>query len=675
MPAFVTVLVSRLIVILPFRVLAVPPVEAWKASASPLRPVYGNRSRMSMINLGRALTEVLDMNINDALKFCCGASAHSHHVRRVLALQTITRPTTEQRSHEGFPYLRNIGEFFVVFLSPNRERSTMEADIDQRIETRARRSEEGPPAFDLRSLHFQYGDGIPALKGIDLAIFPGDKVALVGQNGAGKTTLIKHLNGLYRPSQGKVFYQGEELSDDRLARTRLEIGILFQDPDDQLFCNTLDEDVAFGPRNQRLGREEVEGRVRQALNRLGLDQLRFKAPHHLSYGQKKRAAFATILAMNPKVLILDEPSANLDPQQERFFIEFLREFQGTLICISHDLPFLYEFCDRAVVLEDGKIHHDTTMQDLISHRDYLRDHGLDFTFRLSCCQGHGSEEGHERFHGSPHYNADPGHSQPGGPIEERPVILLEDYSYRYGDGTWGIRDVSLSMAEGDSVAVVGQNGAGKSTMVSCVAGIFEGHGRYAFDGSTVSGKNRKGLWRQIGITFQDPADQLFCPSCRDEIAFGPRQLGLPAAEVRARVEESLALVRLSGFEERVPHHLSAGERKRVALASVLAMRPRVIILDEPTANLDPQSELLLCEILHELPVTKILISHDIDIVALLCERTVVMHQGRIIRDYPTTRFMRDDHLISINGLDYTFKNACCREIRRLQRDSEKTGRQ
>jgi energy-coupling factor transport system ATP-binding protein len=550
----------------------------------------------------------------------------------------------------------------------------MEADSQSGQRALEQRAGKGPPLFEIRSLHYQYGDGIPVLKGIDLSIYPGDRVALVGQNGSGKTTLIKHLNGLFHPGQGQVLYHGRELEGDHLARARLEIGILFQDPDDQLFCNTLDEDVGFGPRNQRVGREEVEARVQQALGRVGLDYLRYKAPHHLSYGQKKRAAFATLLSMNPKVLILDEPSANLDPKQERFFIELLRGFSGTLICISHDLPFLYEFCERAVVLEDGKIHHDTTMQELVSHRDYLRDHGLDFTFRLSCCQDHGHDHDHDPLHGAHSHeeSALPVHSLLVGSVAENPVIRMVEYSYRYGDGTWGIRGVHLSIAEGDGVAIVGQNGAGKSTLVSCLAGIFEGRGTYAFDGKPVAGKARKGLWREIGITFQDPADQLFSPSCREEVAFGPKQQGLPASEVRARVEESLALVRLSGFEDRVPHHLSAGERKRVALASVLAMRPRVIILDEPTANLDPQSELLLCDILQGLAVTKILISHDIDIIALLCERSVVMHQGRIIRDYPTTSFMRDEHLVSINGLDYTFKDACCREIRRLQRESAET---
>jgi energy-coupling factor transporter ATP-binding protein EcfA2 len=213
---------------------------------------------------------------------------------------------------------------------------------------------------------------------------------------------------------------------------------------------------------------------------------------------------------------------------------------------------------------------------------------------------------------------------------------------------------------------VGENGAGKSTLVSCLAGILEGEGRYLFRGDPVQGRLKKDLWREIGLVFQDPADQLFCPTCREEVAFGPGRLGFSPAQIEGNVEEAFKRVRLEGFAGRVPHQLSAGERKRIALAAVLSMRPRLLILDEPTANLDPRSEELLCQILGELEATKILVSHDIDIIALLCRRTIVMHQGRVIRDYPTAEFIQDKSLVSINGLDYTFRNACCQEIMRLQ---------
>jgi len=525
-----------------------------------------------------------------------------------------------------------------------------------------------PPLFQIQSLFHRYADGHTAIKGIDLDIHEGERVALVGRNGAGKTTLVKHLNGLYRPHRGQVSYRGRSLEGGHLLRARLQMGMLFQDPDDQLFCSNLDEDVSFGPLNQGLDTRQVEARVRHALDRMGLGELRYKPAHHLSFGQKKRAAFATLLAMEPRVLILDEPTAYLDPGQERFFTELLEDFQGTLICISHDLLFLYGLCSRAVVLEKGEVHHDFSMGELVSRGKRLRDHGLDFTFRLNCCtrNGHGcGGRGHEQENPPP---PEPPSPEPAPPLEaSSPSLLrLEDYSHRYADGTVGIRGVSLHIREGESVAVVGENGAGKSTLVACLAGVLHGEGVYTFQGRPVTGRVRAGLWRHVGVVFQDPADQLFSPSCEEETAFGLKQLGLSRKETRTRVQEALALVRLEGYENRAPHHLSAGERKRLALAAVLAMRPQVLILDEPTANLDPSGEETLCHILQGLPVTKILISHDMDIVSLLCERTVVLHRGRIIRDYATSRFMEDEHLLSIHGLDHTFKNACCREIMELQ---------
>lgn len=534
-----------------------------------------------------------------------------------------------------------------------------------------RRARDSRPLFEIRSLVYRYPDGLTALKGIDLTLLPGDRVALVGQNGAGKTTLVKHLNGLAKPSEGVVRYKGDVLEGPHLRTARLEIGILFQDPDDQLFSNTLDEDVAFGPLNQGLRSREVEERVLSALKKVGLEQFRYRPPHFLSFGQKKRAALATILAMEPQVLILDEPTANLDPKQEKLFQDLISDFSGTVICISHDLPFLYGLCHRAVVLEKGRVHHDFTMEELVASRPYLRDHGLDFTFRLSCCRDNGDPSSRDPLHTVDALTVN--FPRPSGKTEEHgkangpePLITLRDYSYRYPDGTWGFRDVSLDVATGERIAIVGENGAGKSTLVSCLAGILKGKGEYYMEGKPVSGKVRKHLWRSIGMVFQDPADQLFCPSCWDEVAFGPRQLGLPKSLVEARVKESLALVRLSGFENRVPHHLSAGERKRLAIAAVLAMKPQVMILDEPTSNLDPRSEELLCDILQEIHTTTLLISHDIDIISLLCDRTLVMHHGRIIRDYSTTDFIHDGHLLTLNGLDYTYKNACCREILRLQ---------
>jgi len=527
------------------------------------------------------------------------------------------------------------------------------------------------PLFALNHLAYTYPDGTPGLRGIRLDLFPGDRIALVGRNGSGKSTLIRHLNGLLTPQTGTCLYQGQCINESLIPELRLRVGILFQDPDDHLFCPTLYEDVAFGPRNQGRNEAEVDRLVRDNLAAVGLDTLRHKAAHHLSYGQKKRAALAAILAMEPEVLILDEPTANLDPRQEAVFKRILHEYAGTLIVIEHDLLFLYGLCDRAVVLADGRVHHDYGFNDLVSHPQALRDHGLDFAFRFTCCGHHRDGAGHHRHHHPTHaHGPDCDHL----PALETglPLIELQHYSFCYPDGSPGIDNINLALFAGENLALVGENGAGKSTLAHCLLGLHRGEGAFLVDGKPLTKRDWRGLWRRVGIVFQHSSDQLFCPSCWEEVAFGPQQMGIAAGEAERRVREALALVRLEGFEERVPLHLSGGERKRLAIAAALSLHPEVLILDEPTASLDPKSEELLLAVLDALPMAKVLITHDLFFIRHLCRRTVVLHQGRIVRDYPTDEFLVDDRLQAINGLDYTYKNTCFTEIQAMRRE---TGRE
>jgi energy-coupling factor transporter ATP-binding protein EcfA2 len=517
--------------------------------------------------------------------------------------------------------------------------------------------------FSLQGLVYRYPDETLALSDIHLDISPGDRIALVGQNGSGKTTLIKHICGLLRPGAGQVWYKQQLFTEDFLESSRLEIGLLFQDPDDQLFSHTLMEDAAFGPRNQGFAQLEAEDAARQALRRVGLAEMAYKAPHNLSFGQKKRAALAGLLAMRPAVLLLDEPTANLDPHQEQVFLDLLSGYSGTLICISHDLIFLYELCDRAVVLDRGRIEHDYTMHELVSQRQALREHGLDFSFRLVAVA-------------PPNESAAPSAITPeGAPVieagsQQPPVVDLRRYTYRYPDGTLALSDIELAFQSGERIAIVGENGAGKTTLLSCLLGLRQGQGEFFFDGRPVTRRRRKALWRQVGMVFQDSADQLFCPSVREEIAFGLHQLGHARAEVRQRVERALSMVHLEGFEERVPLHLSGGERKRLALACVLAMEPKLLILDEPTAGLDPRGEELLLTILQGLDVTLLLVSHDMFFVGELTCRTLVMHQGCILEDMPTQAFLQDARLGNLNGLAYAYRQRSGRAIHALQHEHE-----
>ncbi|NOY13742.1 MAG: ABC transporter ATP-binding protein, partial [Deltaproteobacteria bacterium] len=360
----------------------------------------------------------------------------------------------------------------------------------------------GPAQFEIHNLHYCYPAGQQALRGIDLSIASGDRIALVGQNGSGKSTLSRHLNGLLPVQQGTLTYKGEPLSGEHLQRARLEIGLLFQDPDDQLFCSTLYDDVCFGPLNQGVPLAGMEPLVRQQLASVGLETLLYKPSHHLSYGQKKRAALACLLAMRPQVLILDEPTANLDPAQETLLVELLRNYRGTLICITHDLLFAFELCQRAVVLDKGRVHHDYSVAELVAHPPSMREHGLDFSFRLN---------------GPADRDLPPPVAEVSPPkvssvavaagAENSAVVELIDYHYQYEDGTCALNGVDFALKPGESIAIVGENGAGKTTLLNCLMGIFSGAGQHLFHGRPLETSQRRLLWHKVGMVFQDPADQ------------------------------------------------------------------------------------------------------------------------------------------------------------------------
>jgi cobalt transport protein ATP-binding subunit len=525
---------------------------------------------------------------------------------------------------------------------------------------------ENAPLIEFRNVAFKYPDGQEALQGIDLAIREGDALALTGQNGAGKTTLIRHLNGILRPTKGEVLFQGKALTRELLPWVRCQMGIVFQDPDDQLFSPTVYDDVAFGLIQQGLPHEIVEERVRLALEAVGLEELGDKAPQNLSYGQKKRAALATVLAMEPSIIVLDEPTSNLDSRSEQAVLDILKGLRKTMIVISHDILFLYEICKRAVVLKAGRIHHDYTMKELVFQRGSLRDHGLDFTFRCSCCDGMGKGHHHGKESLLPPYstakiNSNPREPSPNAQLEkpESCMIEVEGYSYRYPDGTQALEDLNFFVKEDENVALVGENGAGKSTLAKSLAGLLLGHGKILIAGEALVRENLPKIRQQVGFVFQDPADQLFCPTAGEDVAFAPLERGLSREEVDRRVQEGLLAVDMLGCEHRPTHHMSMGQKRRIAIATVLSMSPRILILDEPTSNLDPQSEERFVELIQRLSGTKILISQDLPILNRLCSRVIVLKGGRIVRDQEMASFNRDRNLVSQFGLDHTFKCSCC----------------
>ena len=236
------------------------------------------------------------------------------------------------------------------------------------------------PVLDVQRLTYAWPDGRPALRGVDLHVHPGERVALLGPNGAGKTTLVLHLNGLLTPQAGTVTVSGLRVGRGTLREVRRRVGIVFQDPDDQLFMPTVREDVAFGPANLGLRGDALDRRVAEALDAVGMGGFADRMPHHLSFGQRRRVAVATVLAMEPEVLVLDEPTSNLDPAARRELAEVLAGLDVTLLMVTHDLPYALQLCERSAVLSDGVVVADGPTRTLLGDADLLAAHRLELPY-------------------------------------------------------------------------------------------------------------------------------------------------------------------------------------------------------------------------------------------------------------------------------------------------------
>ena len=236
------------------------------------------------------------------------------------------------------------------------------------------------PVLDLRSVAFAYPDGHQALFGVDLHVHRGEHVAVLGPNGAGKTTLVLHLNGILLPGRGTVSVSGLPVVRKNLAEVRRRVGIVFQDPDDQLFMGSVRDDVAFGPRNLGIRGAELDRRVMAALDQVGMADFADRPPHHLSYGQRRRVAVATVLVMEPEVIVLDEPSSNLDPASRRELADILTGLDVTLTMVTHDLPYALQLCPRAIVLSDGIVAAEGRTLDILTDDALMKTHRLELPF-------------------------------------------------------------------------------------------------------------------------------------------------------------------------------------------------------------------------------------------------------------------------------------------------------
>jgi len=525
---------------------------------------------------------------------------------------------------------------------------------------------------EVRDLWYSYPNAlVPALRGLELTVEKGEFVLLTGPSGCGKTTFCRCLNGLiphfyHGELKGEAKVAGLSTRDHPTTELAQHVGLIFQNPDNQIFALTVEKDVAFGLENLGVSKEEMMEAVDWALDVTGITDLRQRATHELSGGQKQRLAIASILAMRPKIIVLDEPTSFLDPVgAERIFkvLETLnREYQMTVILIEHRMDLAVRHAERAIVFAGGEIINDGPPAEVFTAESTrLAGVGIpkivDLTKRLSrrgvtlkrslLTTDLFVEEMEGRL---PKTDRRPQKRRMitglGGLIEEQrssPIIEVSGISYTYPSGVQALRDVSLTINRGEFVAVMGENGAGKTTLVKHFNGLLKPtRGRVVVDGVDVSEVSVASLSRKVGLVFQNPDDQLFSENVEEEVRFALRNFGFEREIIDKRVDWALNLLDIERYRKSSPFILSGGERKRVALASVLAWDPEVVILDEPTIGQDYAQKERLRHFLMQLRIqgkTTIIVTHDVEFVADCQPRIILMADGEIVADGSTLQIM------------------------------------
>ncbi len=543
-------------------------------------------------------------------------------------------------------------------------------------------------AVEIRDLAYRYrGQEGPALDGVDLEVAEGEFVVVMGPSGAGKSTLCVSLNGLiphfFRGRmEGEVRVRGRSTRDGKVGEFAREVGLVFQDFEAQLFSTNVALEVAFGPENFSVDRGEMARRVREVLGRVRLEGFEGRQPATLSGGQKQRLAIASVLAIEPRILCLDEPTTDLDPVGKLGVFEIAEELRRrddvTLVVVEHETEETLE-ADRIVILREGKIVADRPAREVLRDVELLESSRImplqvaRFFHQMGLWEGQlplTPQEGIKEFRRrnwrvSPERHrelVEADEAREGGYGE--PIVEVEGLAHRYPNGVVALEGVDLAVRRGEFLAVLGQNGSGKTTLVKHFNGLLEPtEGSVRVEGEETVRQGVRKLGQRVGYVFQNPDHQIFSDTVSDEVAFGPKIRGLGEGEVEERVSEALRAVGLEGYEEEDPFGLTKGERQRVAVASVLAVRPEVLILDEPTTGLDyaeQRSMMDLVRSLNEAGSTIIVVTHTMWVVAEYAHRAAVVRDGRVVLSGPVREVftheeelrdasLRPPHIVSLGN--------------------------
>lgn len=494
----------------------------------------------------------------------------------------------------------------------------------------------------LDHVTLRYGDSL-ALDDVTLEVCRGERVCVLGANGSGKSTLASVICGLLAPDEGDVELAGHavctggvpDLAAYREARRQL--GLVFQNPDDQIVTSVVADDVAFGPENLGVPRAQIAARVARELRRVAMEKYAHADPSRLSGGQRQRVCIAGALAMEPAVLVLDEPSSLLDVRGRAAIMRVMGRLAAAGATLVHVTHFMDEAlaADRVIVMQHGRVALEGTPDEVFAAKNaqVIEALGLEMPFeaRLAAALRADAADG-----GAIAAPGAPSGEKPAAcaPAAEPPAILARDLGFSYGPDAQALDGVSLEVPVRATTAIVGQTGSGKSTLLRLLCGL-----EAADAGSlTVCGINaatkrgRRQIRRAVGYVMQHPERQLFAQTVAEDVAFGPRNQGLSAAEVERRVAHALDLVGLTDRRDASPFELSGGQQRLAAIAGVLAMEPELLVLDEPTAGLDPRGRARLRALMADLAahgVTLLQVTHSMEDAAR-ADHVVVLDQSHVL---------------------------------------------
>lgn len=494
----------------------------------------------------------------------------------------------------------------------------------------------------LAHVTLRYGDSV-ALDDVTLEVCRGERVCVLGANGSGKSTLASVICGLLAPDEGDVELAGHtvctggmpDLAAYRDARRQL--GLVFQNPDDQIVTSVVADDVAFGPENLGVPRDEIAARVARELRRVAMEKYAHADPSRLSGGQRQRVCIAGALAMEPAVLVLDEPSSLLDVRGRAAIMRVMGRLAAAGATLVHVTHFMDEAlaADRVIVMQRGRVALEGTPGEVFATKNaqVIEALGLEMPFEARLAAALRQAEAGGGAIAAP--GAPSGEkTAASAPSAEPPAILARDLGFSYGPNAQALDGVSLEVPVRATTAIVGQTGSGKSTLLRLLCGL-----EAADAGSlTVCGINaatkrgRRQIRRAVGYVMQHPERQLFAQTLAEDVAFGPRNQGLSAAEVERRVAHALDLVGLADRRDASPFELSGGQQRLAAIAGVLAMEPELLVLDEPTAGLDPRGRTRLRALMADLAahgVTLLQVTHSMEDAAR-ADHVVVLDQSRVL---------------------------------------------